>query len=191
MFGCWNAETNSMNNLYKDIPAGENLPEQINVVVDVPKGCNNKYEYSEDKGYFVLDRVNYMSMFYPFDYGFIPQTRSEDGDALDVLLLTTYPTFPGCVVKARPIGMLLMEDEAGVDNKIIAVPIEKVDPRFKEIQDINDLGEHYKKEIHVFLEDCKKLEPKKYEHVKVDGFQPKAKALKIIIAAVEKYKANN
>ena len=177
-----------MNNLYKDIPSGENLPEEINVVVDVPKGCNNKYEYSEEGGYFELDRVNYMSMFYPFDYGFIPQTHSEDGDALDVLLLTTYPTFPGCVVKARPIGMLLMEDEAGVENKIIAVPIEKVDPRFKEIQDINDLGEHYKKEIQVYFQDYKKLEPKKYEHVKVDGFEPKEKALEIIKQAVEKYK---
>jgi inorganic pyrophosphatase len=180
-----------MNNLYKDIPAGENLPKEINVVVDVPKGCNNKYEYSEDAGYFELDRVNYMPMFYTFDYGFVPQTHSEDGDALDVLLLITYPTFPGCVVKARPIGMLLMKDEAGVDNKIVAVPIEKIDPRFKEIKDINDLNEHYRKEIQVYFEDYKKLEPKKYEHVKVDGFESKEKAFEIIKAAVEKYKANN
>ncbi|MCK4355041.1 inorganic diphosphatase [Candidatus Parcubacteria bacterium] len=177
-------------NLYKDIPAGENLPEQINVVVDIPKGCNNKYEYSEQGGYFTLDRVNYSPMFYTFDYGFVPQTHSEDGDALDVLLLTTYPTFPGCVVKARPIGVLLMKDEAGLDNKIISVPIEEIDPRFKEIQDINDLGEHYKKEIQIYFEDYKKLEPEKYKHVKVDGFENKEKALEIIKDAVERYKTN-
>ncbi len=178
-------------NLYKDIPAGENLPEQINVVVDVPKGCSNKYEYSEDGGYLELDRVNYSPMFYPCDYGFIPQTHSEDGDALDVLLLTTYPTIPGCVVKARPIGMLLMRDEEGIDNKIVAVPIEKVDPRFKEIQDIDDLGEHCKKEIQVYFEDYKKLEPGKYEYVKVEGFKGKKEALEIIRDAVERYKASN
>ena len=176
-------------NLYKDIAPGDVALEQINVVIDVPRGGNNKYEYSEDKGYFELDRVNYMPMFYPFDYGFVPQTHSEDGDALDVLLLTTYPTFPGCVIKARPIGMLLMRDEAGVDNKILAVPIEKIDPRFKEIRDIDDLGEHYKKEIMVYFEDYKKLEPQKYEHVKVEGFRNKQEAMEIIRVATEKYKS--
>ena len=176
-------------NLYKDIQPGENTPEQINVVVDIPKGAANKYEYKEQGGYFELDRVNYSPLFYPCDYGFVPQTHSEDGDALDVLLLITYPTFSGCVVKARPIGVLLMEDEAGVDNKIVAVPIEKVDPRFKEIQDINDLSEHYRKEIQVYFEDAKKLEPEKYEHVKVDGFENKAKALEIIKTAIEKYRS--
>lgn len=175
-------------NLYKDIPAGDNPPKEINVVVDIPKGSANKYEYDEEKGYFKLDRVIYSPLFYPFDYGFIPQTHSEDGDSLDVILLTTYPTFSGCLVKARPVGLLLMKDEAGVDNKIIAVPTEKVDPRFKEIQDINDIGEHYKKEIKVYLEDYKKLEPGKYEHVKIEGFQDKAKAMQIIEQAVKKYK---
>ncbi len=175
-------------NLYKDISAGENTPEQINVVVDIPKGSSNKYEYNEEKGYVELDRVYYMPMFLPCDYGFVPQTHSEDGDALDVLLLTTYPTVPGCVVKARPIGMLVMKDEAGIDNKIIAVPVEKVDPRFKEIQDINDLGEHIKKEIKAYFEDYKKLEPEKYKHVKVEGFENKEKAMEIIKKAVGKYK---
>ena len=178
-------------NLFKDISSGDNLPEEINVVIDIPKGCSNKYEYNEEKGFFELDRVNYSPIFYPCDYGFVPQTHSEDGDALDVLLLTTYPTFSGCVIKARPIGMLLMKDEAGTDNKIIAVPIEKVDPRFKEIQDINDLGEHIKKEIKVFFEDCKKLEPEKYKYVKVQGFENKQKALEIIKKAIEKYESNS
>ena len=176
-----------MTNLYKDIPAGDNLPEQINVVVDIPKGCANKYEYDEEEGCFKLDRVCYSPMFNLYDYGFIPQTYSEDGDALDVLLLTTYPTFPGCVVKARPVGLLPMKDEAGIDNKIVAVPIEKVDPRFKEIQDIGDVSEHLKKEIKVFFEDYKKLEPEKYKYVKVEGFEGKDKTMEIIKKAIEKY----
>ncbi|MCK4453931.1 inorganic diphosphatase [Candidatus Parcubacteria bacterium] len=180
-----------MTNLFKDIPAGDNSPEEINVVVDIPKGCANKYEYDEEKECFKLDRVNYSPMFYPCDYGFIPQTHSEDGDALDVLLLTTYPTFSGCVVKARPIGMILMKDEAGNDDKIVAVPVEKVDPRFKEIQDIDDVPEHLRKEIKIYLEDYKKLEPEKYEHVKVGKFQGKEKALEIIKKAIEAYKTNN
>lgn len=180
-----------MTNLFKDIPAGDNLPEEINVVVDIPKGCANKYEYDEEEGCFKLDRVNYSPLFYPCDYGFVPQTHSEDGDALDVILLTTYPTFPGCVIKARPVGLLLMKDEAGIDNKIIAVPVEKVDPRFKEIQDIDNLGEHIKKEIKVFFEDCKKLEPEKYKYVKVEGFEKKEKAMEIIKKAIEAYKTNN
>jgi inorganic pyrophosphatase len=176
-----------MANLYKDILAGENPPEEINVVVDIPKGSSNKTEYDEEKGYFKLDRVLYSSIFFPFNYGFIPQTASEDGDSLDVILLSTYPVFSGCLVKARPIGLLLMKDEEGVDNKIIAVPIEKVDPRFKEIQDIDDVGDHFKKEIKNFFEDYKKLETEKYKHVKVEGFEKKEKALEIIKKAIEKY----
>jgi len=180
-----------MTNLFKDIPAGDNVPEKINVVVDIPKGQTNKYEYDEKGDYFKLDRVCYSSMINPYDYGFIPQTNSEDGDALDVLLLTTYPTFPGCVIKARPVGLLPMKDEAGIDNKIVAVPIEKVDPRFKETQDISDVSEHLKKEIKVYLEDYKKLEPGKYEHVKVGEFEGKEKALEIIKKAIEAYKTSN
>ncbi|MDP3793422.1 MAG: inorganic diphosphatase, partial [Candidatus Uhrbacteria bacterium] len=90
-------------NLYHEIPTGD--AETFHVVVDIPKGCSNKFEYDEEGGYFLLDRVLHSQMFYPFDYGFIPQTHSDDGDAIDVCLLVTYPTFSGCVVKARTIGM--------------------------------------------------------------------------------------
>lgn len=176
-----------MTNLYKDISAGENLPDQINVVVDIPKGSENKYEYEENKGYFKLDRTLYSSMFFPFEYGFIPQTISQDGDSLDVVLLTSYSTFPGCVIAARPIGVLLMEDEAGIDNKIIAVPLEKVDPRFKEIQSIKDLERHIKKEIETFFADYKKLEKEKYKFVKIKGWEGVDRARQIIKKAVEKY----
>lgn len=174
-------------NLFKDIPAGDNPPEEINVVVEIPKGCSNKYEYNEEKEYFELDRVLYSPLFYPLDYGLMPQTSSEDGDSLDVLVLTTFPTFPGCKIKARPVALFSMEDEAGIDPKIIAVPLEKLDPRFKEIQDLQDIPEHLKKEIQEFFEVMKRLEPGKF--VKVKGWDNKAKAQEIIQKAVERYKS--
>lgn len=173
-----------MLNLFKDIPAGDNPPDEINVVVDIPKGSSNKYEYNEE-GYFELDRVLYSSLFFPFEYGFMPRTASEDGDSLDVVLLSTFPAFSGCLVKARPIGVLLMQDEKGTDHKIIAVPLEKIDPRFKEIQNVEDLPEHLKKEIQEFFETYKRLEPGKF--VKVKGWQGRAKAKEIIKNAIEKY----
>jgi len=176
-----------MINLFKDISAGENPPAKINVVVDIPKDSKNKYEYEEDEGYFKLDRTLYSPMFFPFEYGFIPQTISGDGDSLDVVLITTYSTFPGCVISARPIGVLLMEDEAGIDNKIIAVPSEKVDPRFKKIQKIEDIDEHLKKEIEIFLADYKKLEKEKYKFVKIKGWGGIDEAKEIIKKAVDKY----
>lgn len=177
-----------MINLFKDISPGENPPQKINVVIDIPKGERNKFEYNEEKGYFELDRTLYSPFFFPFEYGFIPQTASGDGDSLDVVLLTTYPTFSGCLVKARPIGVLLMKDEAGEDNKIIAVPDDKVDPRFKEIKDIKDLNQHLKEEIEVFFADYKKLEKEKYKHVKIEGWAGREEAEKIIEKGVKSYK---
>ncbi len=173
-------------NLFKDISPGDNPPEEINVVVEIPKGSSNKYEYDEEKGYFTLDRVLYSPVFFPVDYGSIPQTASEDGDPLDVLVLTTFPTFPGCVIKVRPIAVLLMEDEAGIDHKIVAAPKEKLEPRLKEIQDVKDLSEHSKKEIQEFYEIMKRLEPGKF--VKVKGWEGKEKAKEIIREAIKRFK---
>jgi len=177
-----------MTNLFKDLSPGSNPPEQINVVVEISQGFSNKYEYNKDKGYFELDRVLYSPLFYPVNYGFIPQTTSEDNNSLDVILLTTFPVFSGCVVKSRPIGVLLMKDEEGIDNKIIALPLEKVDPRFKEIQKIEDLGSHLKKEIELFFADYKKLEKEKYKFVKVEGWEGIEKAKETIKKAIERYK---
>lgn len=174
-------------NLFKDLPAGKNPPEEINVVVEIPKGSKNKYEIDEESGAIFLDRTLYSSVYFPFEYGFMPQTRSEDGDSLDVVLLASSPTFSGCVVKSRPIGLMYMEDEAGTDNKIVAVPVEKLDPRMKNIQDTADLQEHQKKEIQEFFEIYKRLEPGKF--VKITGWGPKSEALAIIQKAVEKYKS--
>lgn len=172
-------------NLYHEIPAGD--AEAFHVVVDLPKGSSNKFEYDEDGGYFKLDRVLHSQMFYPFDYGFIPQTHSDDGDAIDVCLLVTYPTFSGCVVKARAIGMLKTADEKGGDNKIIAVPVSKVDPRFDEITSIEDLSKHFQEELLIHFKEIKKLEKAKYDKVKVEGFGSVADAKKEIERAIKAY----
>ena len=176
-------------NLFKEILSGGNPPQEINVVIEVPKGSSNKYEYNEEKGYFELDRTLYSPLFFPFSYGFIPQTRSEDGDSLDVVLLSTFPVSPGCLVAARPIGLLVMEDEAGEDNKIIAVPQGKIDPRFKEIQDIQDLPDHLRKEIKEFFEAYKRLEPGKF--VKLKGWEKAEKAKEVIKKAIQNYGSEN
>lgn len=170
-------------NLFKDIPPGKG--KNINVVVEIPSGTTNKIEYDEEGGYFTLDRSLYSAVYYPFEYGFIPQTHSLDGDAIDVILLTTHPTFSGCVVKARPIGVLYMKDEKGTDHKIIAVPISKVDPRYEGIKEMEDLAKHLRMELRQFMQDYKKLESSK--KVKIKGWGTSQEAQKIIEKAIKAY----
>jgi len=172
----------------RDLPPGPNPPDEINVVIEIPGGCANKYEYHEEGGYFELDRVLYSPMFYSFEYGFLPQTASEDGDTLDVILFASFPTFPGCVIKARPIGLLLMREKEGFDHKILAVPLNEIDPRFKEIEDVGDVPEHRRKEIKLFFAEYKRLETKKYKYVRVEGWRNKKEAGEIIKKAIERYK---
>lgn len=135
----------------------------INIIVDafieIPKGSSNKYEYDEKRKVFVLDRALFSPMFYPADYGFVPDTLAEDGDPIDIMVLMANPTFPGCMIKSRVIGMFLMEDEKGKDEKIIAVPLG--DPRYEEIKTIDDMGPHIKKEFEHFFSEYKQLEGKK------------------------------
>ena len=150
----------------------------MNIFIENPKGTSNKYELDKETGKIMLDRSLYSSVFWPFEYGFIENTLSEDGDPLDVVVLVNEPTFPGCVIPSKIIGMLDMEDESGIDYKIIAVPDDKIDPRFKHINSIDDLTEHQKKEIQEFFETYKRLEPNKW--VKVVGFKSKEEAEKII-----------
>jgi inorganic pyrophosphatase len=159
------------------------------VFVEIPKGSSQKFEFDEEERQIKLDRTLYGPMYFPFEYGFIKGTRGEDGDPLDCVLLITFPTFPGCLVKARAIGILEMEDEAGIDTKILAVPVEKIDPRFKEIQDISDLPEHTKKEIREFLETYKRLEPGKW--VKLKEFKGKEVAERMIKEATEREESSN
>jgi len=178
-------------NLYKDLPAYADAEKgYINMVVDIPKGGSNKYEYDEEGGYFKLDRVLYSQMFYPFDYGFVPQTHALDGDAVDVCALLTYPTFPGCVIKCRVIGAMDTADEGGPDMKVIVVPVDKLDPRFKEVQSVEDLPEHVRKELLLHFKEIKKLETEKYDKVVISGFISKDETMKMIGEAVERYSAH-
>ena len=158
----------------------------IDVFVEIPKFSRQKYEFDEELKAVKLDRTLFGPMYFPFEYGFIKDTMGEDGDPLDVVLLSSFPTFPGCYVKAEPIGLLEMTDEAGVDTKIIAVPSSKIDPRFSQIKDVKDLPEHTKKEIKEFLENYKNLEPGKW--VKVKDFKSKTEAEKIIEEARKRKK---
>jgi inorganic pyrophosphatase len=165
---------------------GEKAPEVVNVVIEIPKGSHNKYEYDEKMDEIRLDRVLYSAVFYPTDYGFIPQTRSDDKDHLDIMVVISEPLFSGCVVSARPIGVLDMEDEEGKDVKIIAVALN--DPRLADVNNISDLDEHYKKEIHNFFEVYKNLEKKP---VKVHRWENKEEAYRVIKKAISKYKEEN
>jgi len=130
----------------------------IEVVVEIPKGSRNKYEYDEQHGTFRLDRVLYSSVHYPTDYGFIPETLAEDGDHLDALVIVYEPTFPGCRMLVRPVGVLSMTDEAGADAKILAV-LER-DPRFEEITELANVPPHLLREIENFFATYKVLEKK-------------------------------
>jgi len=159
---------------------------KIKVFVEIPKFSRQKFEFDEELQKIKLDRTLYGPMYFPFEYGFILGTRGEDGDPLDCVLLSSFPTFPGCLVEAEAIGVLEMEDEEGIDHKILARPSEKIDPRFKEIEDIGDLAEHQKAEIREFFEDYKKLEPGKW--VKLKEFKGKKVAEEMIAKAMEKEK---
>jgi inorganic pyrophosphatase len=134
------------------------MTEEIDVVVEIPQGSRNKYEVDHDTGVIRLDRVLHSAVHYPTDYGFIPGTLSKDGDPLDALVVVLDPTFPGCHVPARPIGLLRMRDEKGEDEKILAVPTG--DPRFDGIDDLGDLPVHWLKEIENFFATYKLLEHK-------------------------------
>jgi len=173
-----------MVNLWRDIPCGPDPPHKVYAIVEVPSGSTNKYKFDCEVGFFKLDRVLYSALYYLGDYGIIPRSWSLDGEPLDILVLTTKPTFTGCVITARPIGVLTTEDENGQDDKILGVPVN--DPRFEEIQDINDVGKHLKTEIADFFVNYKRLEPKKWVKIKEWGDAKAAENL--IFSAYQLYK---
>jgi inorganic pyrophosphatase len=170
--------------LWRNIPAGDNPPEKINVVVEVISGSRDKYEYHIKWGAFVLDRVLHSPVVFPVDYGFMPQTWCDDEDPLDVMILTQEPFEVGCVVKTRPIGVMIMEDEQGEDPKILSVPLS--DPRFDDIKDINDVSKNMLKEIQEFFEIYKRLEPRKWTKFKT--WKNSIEAKKMINSAIQKFK---
>ncbi|RIH83599.1 Inorganic pyrophosphatase [Meiothermus luteus] len=171
----------------KNLPVGKRAPEIVHMVIEVPRGSSNKYEYDPDLEAVKLDRVLPTAQFYPGDYGFIPSTLAEDGDPLDGIILSTYPLLPGVVVDVRIIGMVDMQDEKGGDAKIIGVVAE--DPRWDHIQDLGDLPTAHKQEIQNFFETYKALEAHKGKWVKVSGWKDKAAALAEVKACIERFKA--
>src|SRR5581483_9535547 len=156
-------------NLIKEVPPG--TADEMNVIVEIPKGSKNKYEIDKATGIIALDRVFYTTQDCPFDYGFVPQTLWEDGDALDIVLLTSAPLFPGLLVRARPVGLVRMTDSGDPDAKILAVPVH--DPRWEHVKDLEDVNKHTLKEIEHYFTTYKQLQKKV---VTIDGFGDKAEA---------------
>lgn len=169
-------------NLWHDIPSGKEAPRVINVIIECPRGTKNKYEIDKATGLIKLDRAMKTAQDYPFDYGFVPQSYWDDGDALDVVLFATYPLAPGILVEARPVGIMNMLDCGEGDDKIIAVP--KSDPRFDDVLDLSDINRHTLKEMKHFFETYKAIDGKE---VSVKGFQKKAAALTAIKKALKLY----
>ncbi|RMA92563.1 inorganic diphosphatase [Hydrogenothermus marinus] len=171
------------------IPAGKNPPDDIYVVVEIPQGSSIKYEVDKESGAVFVDRFLFTAMYYPFNYGFIPNTLAEDGDPTDVLVISSQPVTPGSVIRSRPIGMLEMEDEEGIDTKIIAVPVSKLDPSFDNINEVSDLPEAILNKIKHFFEHYKELEKGKW--VKVRDFKSSKIAKEDIKKAIENLKNNS
>ncbi|GLI21250.1 inorganic pyrophosphatase [Xanthobacter flavus] len=170
------------------IPIGKNPPHDVNVLIEVPIGGEPiKYEMDKAAGTLFVDRFLYTAMRYPGNYGFIPHTLSGDGDPCDVLVANTRAIVPGAVISARPVGVLLMEDEAGMDEKIIAVPSSKLTKRYDKVLNYNDLPEITLKQIEHFFEHYKDLEPNKW--VKIVGWRDAAEAQKLILEGIERAKA--
>jgi inorganic pyrophosphatase len=145
-----------MQNLWRELRPGPDVPNVVYTIVEIPKGSRNKYEYNKENGVIVLDRVLYSSMHYPGDYGLIPHTFYDDGDPLDILVMTDEPTFPGTIIQARPVAIFRMLDRDLHDDKILAVPA--TDPLFAEYQDIDNVPPHFLIEVAHFFETYKDLE---------------------------------
>ncbi|MBU1670316.1 MAG: inorganic diphosphatase [Actinobacteria bacterium] len=157
----------------------EEFPETVEVIVEVPKGSRNKYEYDHERGRIKLNRVLFSSVHYPADYGYIEGTLAEDGDEVDILVLIEEPTFSGCLLDARPIGMLVMRDDKGGDNKVLGVPVH--DPRWSHVHDIHEVPPHLLSEIENFFMTYKRLEAKV---VASDGWEDSKKAREYLLASI-------
>lgn len=175
-------------NKFNKLKSGKNPPNDIYAVIEIPKDSNIKYEVDDDTGLLMIDRKLYTAMTYPFNYGFIPQTKEEDGDPIDVLILGNDKFVPLSVMHCKPIGVLITEDEEGKDSKIIAVPNEKIDHDFSVIEDIEQVNEHILDKIKHFFEHYKELEKGKY--VKVTGWENKKKAEEIILNGIKRFSEN-
>lgn len=171
------------------ISIGRDPPREVNVIVEVPVGGEPiKYEMDKEAGTLVVDRFLYTSMRYPGNYGFIPHTLSDDGDPIDVLIANQRGIFPGAVIAVRPVGVLMMEDEAGGDEKIIAVPVPRLTRRYESVHEYTDLPDITLSQIAHFFEHYKDLEPRKW--VKVKGWGSAADAQRMIVEAIDRATAS-
>jgi inorganic pyrophosphatase len=174
--------------LYSAISIGDNPPDEINVIIEVSVGSQPiKYEMNKEAGTLFVDRFLYTPMSYPGNYGFVPHTLAEDGDPIDVLICNTRPLMPGCVISARPIGALMMEDDAGIDEKIIAVPSPRLTKRYDGIEHFTDLPAITLQQVQHFFEHYKDLEPGKW--VKIGDWMDADTAGKMIMDAVDRAKS--
>ncbi len=164
-----------------------NNPDKVNALIEIPYGSNIKYEIDKKSGAVVVDRILYSAMYYPANYGFVPNTLAKDGDPADILVLNENSFQAGSVIPCRLIGVLVMEDEAGMDEKLVAVPVSKIDPNYEDINSLDDLPKAQLDKIKNFFETYKILEPNKW--VKVKEFKSKDEAQKILQEAIEAYKA--
>ena len=167
---------------WRDLPPGRHPPEEVTAVIEIPSGSRNKYELDKDSGLLRLDRVLYSAVHYPGDYGFIPRTLHEDGDPCDILVLVNEPTFPGCQIDVRPIGVLMMLDRGEPDDKILAVPSN--DPYYSEYFDIADIPQHYLKEVEHFFHIYKDLEGRRVQTV---GWEKSERAMRVITESITRY----
>ena len=171
-------------NLWHDVSRGDNIPEELNCIIEIPKGSPNKYEIDKETGLIALDRANYSSAPYPFDYGFVPQTLWDDGDALDIIIPSTFPLATGILVRVRPVAVMEMIDDGESDFKVIAVPID--DKRWDDVRDLADLNKHHVKEWVHFFETYKELKEKNVV-VKIEGIKGRDEALEAVKKSITLY----
>ena len=165
-----------------DVSPGDKAPEFVNAIVEIPKGRRSKFEVDKETGLIKLDRYLYSSSHYPGDYGFVPQTLAEDGDALDMLVMVNEPTFSGCLIETRVVGLFRMTDRGANDYKILGVP--NTDPLFDEIRDLEDVPSHYLREVEHFFATYKQLEG---VNVLTHGWAPREAAIEQVKRAMEAY----
>ena len=168
---------------WHDVDAGTDQPDKLNVIVEIPRGSRNKYEIDKPTGMFRFDRLLYSAVHYPGDYGFIPRSLAEDHDPLDVLIITTSPTFTGCIVEVRPIGVFEMQDHGENDEKILAVPVR--DPLYMEYSELSDVQPHFLLEVEHFFQTYKHLEGKP---TATFGWEDRGHAEQVVTEALQRYK---
>ena len=170
----------------ENLQAGKQVPNDINVVIEIPSHSNPiKYEMDKDSGMMMVDRFLSTAMFYPCEYGFVPHTLSEDGDPVDVLVVSPFSLVPGSVIRCRPVGMLRMTDESGKDAKILAVPVDKLTPRYQHVNQPQDLGKDLIDAIEHFFTHYKELDKGKW--AKVEGWEDSDAAKQEILASLKRF----